>query len=269
MLKKPHYAALGVVVLLTLVLLKLPSGTATRLKLAISGLFLPLFGLAGSTQQLAGKAGNTLVPRRDLVQQIEQLQKENQQLRFQVLQANATAQENARLRQYFNLSHQLPWKLKLARVVARDPANWWRTIKIEAGTRDGVATNSPVITAAGVLVGRVAEVGFAHSQVVLLGDPACRVSALIEETRENGVISPSNASQVDNPMVDLGYLSRNSVIKPGQRVVTSGLGGIFPAGLLIGQIIDSHSVGYGLYNEARVRLAVNMNALEEVFVKLP
>jgi len=112
-------------------------------------------------------------------------------------------------------------------------------------------------------------VGFAHSQVVLLGDPACRVSALIEETRENGVISPSNASQVDNPMVDLGYLSRNSVIKPGQRVVTSGLGGIFPAGLLIGQIIDSHSVGYGLYNEARVRLAVNMNALEEVFVKLP
>jgi rod shape-determining protein MreC len=70
-------------------------------------------------------------------------------------------------------------------------------------------------------------------------------------------------------MVDLGYLSRNSVIKPGQRVVTSGLGGIFPAGLLIGQIIDAHSVGYGLYNEARVRLAVNLNALEEVFVKLP
>src|SRR5258708_31285823 len=108
MLKKRYYAALGVVVLLTLVLLKLPSGTATRLKLAISGLFLPLFGLAGSTQQLAGKAGNTLVPRRDLVQQIDQLQKENQQPRFQALQANGTAQENPPLHNNFTSSPQCP-----------------------------------------------------------------------------------------------------------------------------------------------------------------
>jgi rod shape-determining protein MreC len=224
---------------------------------------------ADSQPQLAAKAGNAIVPRRELLKQIDQLQKENQEQRFRLQQADATAQENSRLRQYFNLPQQVPWKLKIARVVARDPANWWHTIKIDAGSRDGVATNSPVLTAEGYLVGRVSDVGFAHSQVVLLGDPDCRVSVLIEETRDNGVIASASSSQLDNTIVDLGYLSRNSVIKPGQRVVTSGLGGIFPKGILIGQIVDSRTVEFGLYNEARVRLAVKMNSLEEVFVKLP
>jgi len=69
--------------------------------------------------------------------------------------------------------------------------------------------------------------------------------------------------------VQLGYLSRASALKPGQAVRTSGLGGIFPKGILIGQIVDFHTVDYGLYTEARVKLAVNLNLLGEVFVKMP
>ena len=58
----------------------------------------------------------------------------------------------------------------------RDPANWWRTVQIDLGSRDGIQTNQPVLTAEG-LVGRVSSVSYVSSQVVLIGDPNCRVSA--------------------------------------------------------------------------------------------
>lgn len=268
MLRRPHYIILGVVILLTVVVLKLPSRTAAQLKVAISGLFLPLFGLSGSAHHLSDKAGNAIISRTELARQLDQLQKENAELKIRAQRAQETELENARFRQYFRFPQKDRWNLRLARVVARDPANWWRTLKINLGSRDGVLTNAPVLTADG-LVGRVSEVGYAQSQVVLLGDPDCRLAVMIEETRDNGVIAPSSSSPLDNTLVDLTYLSRAATLKAGQRVVTSGLGGIFPPGILVGQIVDFRSFGYGLYNEARVKLEVKMNTLEEVWVKLP
>src|SRR5580765_1209380 len=102
MLKRSHYIALGLVALLTLILLNLNSQAAARLKLAISSLFLPLFGLASSTQQLANKADDALTSRSTLLKENEQLRRENQQLRLQVMQAEQIARENTRLRRLFD-----------------------------------------------------------------------------------------------------------------------------------------------------------------------
>ncbi len=276
MLRRSHYIALGGVILLTLVILKLPGRTATQLKAVISSFFLPLQGLAGSGRKVADKASDTVVPRRQLLEQMEYLQKENQALRVKVMQAEEALRENARLRQALGILKESPWKLRLARVVGRDPANWWRNLKIGLGSRDGVVNNAPVIAADGAsgrvaLVGRVSEVGLAQSRVVLLGDADCRVSVLIEdkESRDHGVIAPSSQTPLDFSMVEIGCLSRNTPLRAGQAVVTSGEGGIFPKGILVGHIVDWREVGYGLYKEARVSLVLNMNALEEVWVVLP
>ena len=269
MLRRRHYVALGVAVVVMLVLLKLPSRTVSQLKLGISGLFLPMFGVGGSASQLAEQAANAVMPRRELLRQMEEIQKQTHENRIRLMQAEEIARENARLRQQLGIPQQAPWmKMIPARVVARDPANWWHTIRIDVGLREGVTANCAVFTAEG-LVGRINQSSYTQSQVVLLGDPDCRVSAIIEETREAGTISPSSSSPLDNIIVDLSYLSRNAILRAGQRVVTSGYGGVFPKGILIGQIVDFRSIGYGLYNEARVKVAVRMNALEEVFVKLP
>ena len=267
MLKRPHYIALGLVVLLTLVILNLPSQTSARFKLGIGSLFLPLFGLASSSQQLAGTTGDTLVPRRELLKLNDGLRRENQQLRLQAIQAQETAGENARLRQLIGWQRQVSWKLKLARVVLRDPANWWRAVQIDLGSRDGLRVNLPVLTTDG-LVGRVSSVSLTRSQVVLLGDPNCKVSARVEnETRDTGIIGA--AGPLDTEFVELGYLSRGANLKPAQDVVTSGEGGIFPKGIPIGKIVDVQAVDYGLRAEARVKLAANLNALEEVWVMFP
>jgi rod shape-determining protein MreC len=118
------------------------------------------------------------------------------------------------------------------------------------------------------LVGRISSVSLTRSQVVLLGDPNCKVSARVEnEARDTGIIGPSGP--LDTEFVVLGYLSKNANLKPAQSVVTSGEGGIFPKGIPIGKIVDEQTVDYGLRTEARVRLAANLNALEEVWVMFP
>jgi rod shape-determining protein MreC len=268
MLRRPHYIALGLIVLLTLVTLNLPGRTTARLKLGIGGLFLPLFGLANSTQQAAGTVGDAVVPRRELLRQNEELRRNNERLGLQAVQAQETARENVRLRQLLGWQAQrTPWKLKLARVVLHDPANWWHTVQIDLGSRDGLQMNLPVLTMDG-LVGRVSAVGLTRSQVTLLGDPNCKVAARVEnETNDSGVIGPSGPLETE--LVELGFLSRNANLKPGQAVVTSGEGGIFPPGITIGKVVDVQAVDYGSRTEARVKLAANLNALHEVWVKLP
>jgi rod shape-determining protein MreC len=268
MFKKTNYVTLGTVLLLALVVLNMPNRVSTRLKMAVGGVFLPLFGVANSSQQLAAQGADALVPRSELLRQNEAFRRENQQLRIQLFQAAEGAQENERLRQLLGWQARAPWKLKLAHVVLRDPANWWRTVQIDLGSRDGLRENLPVLTADG-LVGRVASVGLTRSQVVLLGDPACRVSALVvNDAHDNGVILAA-ASPFDSALLNLGYVSHNAVLNPGQAVVTSGLGGIYPKGIPLGKVVDSRQVEFGLYTEARVKLAADLGALDDVWVLFP
>ena len=267
MLKRKHYLALGAVVLAALLIFSLPQRATSRLKLAVSSLFLPLFGLLHTAQQLPVAAADTVMPRSALLREIGELRRQNEQLNIQMKRAATTAQENDQLRALLGWQRQTPWRLKLANVVMRDPANWWRTVQIDLGSRDGVRENLPVLTTDG-LVGRVTSVGLTRSQVVLIGDPYCRVSALVENPAHDvGVIGPGGP--LDTSLVVLTYLSGNAVLKPGQTVVTSGEGGIYPRGITIGQIVDSQTVEYGLYTEARVKLAANLGALEQVWVLFP
>jgi rod shape-determining protein MreC len=267
MFKQKNYLALGAVALVVVLIFSLPPHVTDRLKLAIGSLFLPLLGLAGTAQQLPVVAADAALTRRELLKQFENLRRENDRLKVLALQATAIAQENDQLRSALGWQRQAPWKLKLANVVLRDPTDWWRTMEIDLGTRDGMVENLPVLTADG-LVGRVSSVGSTRSQVLLLGDPNCKVSALVENpAHDAGVISASGP--LDDSLVELTYLSGSANLKPGQSVITSGLGGIFPKGVPIGQIVDSRSVEYGLYTEARVKLNARLGALEQVWVLLP
>lgn len=265
MLKRSPYIILGFVTVFAAVILNLPPRTSARLKLALGSLFLPLFGLVGVSQHAAGKAALSLTPRSELERQAETLSRENQQLRLQALQTAETLRENDRLRTLLGWKQRHPqWNLKLARVILRDPANWWRTVTIDLGSRDGVREDQPVLTNDG-LVGRVKSVRLTNSQVVLLGDPNCNVSARVKsESRDAGIVSAGGP--FDSALVQMNYLPRNASVKPGEEVITSDEGGLFPSGIPIGRIMDSRAAQFGLYTEARVKLAANLSGLEEVWV---
>jgi rod shape-determining protein MreC len=268
MFKPQNYLAFGAVVIVAVVLLSLPTRVTSRLKLAVGSWFLPLFGLASAGQQLPADLADAVLPRRELLQQLDTLRRENQQLKSQAVQNAAIAGENDQLRALLNWQKQNPWRLKLANVIMRDPENWWRTVQIDRGTRDGIRENLPVISAGGFLVGRVSSVSLTHSQVVLIGDRNCRVSALVENSAHDmGIIVAGGT--LDTSLVEMTYLASSANLKSGQNVVTSGMGEIFPKGITIGQIVDARAVEYGLYTEARVRLSANLGSLEQVWVLFP
>jgi rod shape-determining protein MreC len=268
MFKQQNYLAIGAVVIVAVLLLSLPTRVTDRLKLAVGSWFLPLFGLASAGQTLPADLAESALPRRELLRQIDNLRRENQELRSQAIQSAAIARENDQLRALLNWQRQQPWRLKLANVVLRDPANWWRTVQIDLGSRDGMRVDLPVISPTGSLVGRVSSVDTTKSQIVLIGDPNCRVSATVENSaRDMGVIVPSGP--VDTSLVGLTYLASGANLKPGQNVITSGLGGVFPKGIPIGQVVDTRSVEFGLYTEARVKLNANLGSLEQVWVLFP
>jgi rod shape-determining protein MreC len=267
MLKRPHYIALGLIVVLTLIILNLPGRTAARLKLGVGSVFFPLFGAANASRQMTDGASDSLLSRGELQSQLGTLRKENEQMRQQLARADEALHENERLRKYVGWQQRQPWKLKLASVVLRDPANWWHSVQINLGSRDGVQTNMPVLTPEGALAGKVASVSLTHSQVVLLGDPNCKVAAKVESaTHDTGIIGASGPLEAQ--FVEMSYLSKNAELKPGQKVVTSGDGKVFPANILIGQVVDSHSVEYGLAEVATVKLEANLGGLEEVWVRM-
>ena len=269
MFKRPYYIALAIVALLILLVLNLPNGTTARIKTSLGGIFLPLFGITGVTQQASARAGDNLLPKSELIAENNSLRRQNQELRLQIAQAATSSNENDRLRQLVGWQKQNRWNLKLARVILRDPTNWWRTVQIDLGSRNGLSNNLAVLSPEGFLIGRVSSVSLTKSQVVLIGDPNCKVPALVEnDARNQGVIV--GGGPLDDSFVHLTHLASSANVKPGQRVATSELSAIYPKGILIGQIADNaRLVESGLITEAEVKLAANLSSLEEVWVLFP
>lgn len=267
MLRRPHYIASALVAVLILALLNLPAQTTAKIKLGIGSLFLPLFGVSGSARELASGSVDALLPRRELLRQRDAALRENQELRLLLQRFEPLERENARLRELVGWQRLQRGTTRLARVIGREPSNWWRTVQIDLGSRHGIRENLPVLTPQG-LVGRIASVSPTFSQVVLLGDPNCKVAARVEnQARDAGIIGP--AGPLERDLVELSYLARSANLKPGETVRTSGDGGVFPPDILVGTIVDSHAVEYGLYAVARVKLAANLSALDELFVLFP
>ncbi len=266
---KSQQTAVGAVLLTVFLLLVMPESARARLKSAIGALFLPVIGIS-TTGQVAleslgqlGASGSASSPTNqalgqapDVPPSLADLHVENALLREEINQ----------FRDANDWERRIPWESKLVRVVGRDPFNWWRRIKINLGSNKGIRFNQPVISAKGNLVGRVSELGPLTSWVVLAGDPNCRFSALIKESRsQGGIVSPRQYSS-DPRVVELTYLPNDVELRPGQAVVTSGLGGGFPKEIPVGLVVDSWISKDGLYTEARVKLHANLNQLETVRV---
>ncbi len=120
-----------------------------------------------------------------------------------------------------------------------------------------------VVTEEG-LVGKTTTVSESISIVLLVSDENCRVAATVEGTREQGIVSGERVAGAQTPLLDLNFLSKQANLQPGQKAYTSGVGGVFPSGLLIGTVQDFKV--RELDGQARLIPAVDLSKLEDVFV---
>ncbi|PYI96447.1 MAG: rod shape-determining protein MreC [Verrucomicrobia bacterium] len=201
---------------------------------------------------------------------LDQLEHENAALQVENRELRATNQslrdvehEVNRLRHALNYRERSVFKLIAAEIVARDSSTWWRTVTINRGRRDGIETDMPVVTDEG-LIGKTTSVSDVISVVLLVSDENCRVAASVEGSREQGIVSGQRVTTGLTPLMDLNFLSKQADLKPGQKVYTSGVGGVFPSGLLIG-VVKSYRVRE-LDGQAQLTPAVDLSHLEDVFV---
>lgn len=176
--------------------------------------------------------------------------------------------ENDRLRAMLNLEARSEYELIAAEVVARDPSNWFHTITINKGSFHGVEQNMAVVTSEG-LIGSVLSVSPISSQVLLLTDARRGVSAIVQRSREPGTVGIVETDPDQPGYLRMMNLPREANIQPGDTVISSGLGGIFPKGLVIGYVLETAEEDLGVLRYALLRPAANFNRLEEVFVVIP
>jgi rod shape-determining protein MreC len=200
----------------------------------------------------------TYVENRRLAERVRQLETE--------LQARSVrAEEGERLRELLGLRRVVPMDTVAAEVVGRDGVPWFRTLTIDKGEADGVALDAPVMSPTGV-VGRVFATGPRAARVQVLLDRDSGAGVLVERSRVSGVVSGqvSGPAAGENDLV-LKYVPDRSDVVVGDVVVTSGLDGIYPKGLVVGRV---HFVGAtsGLFRDIRVEPSARFDRLEEVLV---
>jgi rod shape-determining protein MreC len=217
---------------------------------------------ADAEEQIKGVV-NTSVNVDDVVRENTRIQQEVEKLRIIAQKYDETLEENNKFRAMLNYQKQTPFKLTAARVLRRSAANWWNTLIIDKGSEDGLVTDSPVITDIG-LVGKTGKIAARTAEIILLTDEECRVAARIEGTQAKGILSGDRGGFEMRPDLRLRFLDRTLKINPGANVFSTGDGGVFPAGLLLGKVklFESKDIS----GEAVVESAVDFNMLEDVFV---
>jgi rod shape-determining protein MreC len=205
------------------------------------------------------------------LKRLDELEKEVTLLRTQNKELMATNQalrgveaERNSLKRALGYREEAAFQLMPARIIARDPSTWFQKVTIDRGSEELIEPDQPVLTEAG-LVGKTTSVISAHSaQIILITDENCRVSARIEGTREQGIVQGERAVKGGTPGVGLGFLSKQANLQPGRAVYTSGIGKVYPEGILIGAIEDFRVRELDSY--ATIKPAVDLTTLEDVFV---
>ncbi len=169
--------------------------------------------------------------------------------------------QHQRLQQLLNFKERVSPETLVAAVVGRDANHWTEIILIDKGTRDRVGKGFPVMTHEG-LVGQVIHAAPALSQVMLITDFRSGVDALVQRTRAGGVVSGRGRN-----IAELKFLPVGADVQPGDRVISSGLGRVFPKGLIIGEVKEVHRNG-SQFQQVEVRPSIDASRLEEVLVLL-
>ena len=192
----------------------------------------------------------------------EELRQALRRTREQNHRLQEVALSNQRLRQLLEFQQKTDRRAVAAEVIGKDPSPWFKTIIIDKGHRDGLTKSMPVVVPEGI-VGQVIEVAGIYSKVLLVIDQNSAVDALVQRTRARGIV----AGAIDSGCL-FKYVLRKHDVQVGDAVITSGLDGVFPKGLRVGQVSGVVKRTAGIFQEVTVTPYADFETLEEVLVIL-
>lgn len=219
-------------------------------------------GIASSKQSLSSLWDNYL----SIVNTSKEnsiLKKQISRLRSDITSMEEMRKENLRLKRLLSFSEELSHQKIMAQVVGWDSANEFKVIRLNKGTRHGIKAMAPVVTNQG-LVGYVYRATENYSDVLTILDQNNRVDIVVERTRTHGIVEG-----VFNFKCALKYIMRNEQVEVGDKLITAGVGGIYPKGIKVGMITDISKENFGMTLSIEVVPSVEFDKLEEVLVMIP
>lgn len=221
-------------------------------------------GLATLTGRISESLA-TVQDFRDLQQRVAELERINQSLIVETLRLTEVERENQRLRELLSFAETRPgFELRggqiIARVIGQDSNNFLNFVMIDLGARHGIEVGMPVVNDQG-LVGRIGSMTDTTAKVLLITDTSSTVNGILQASRLTGVV---NGVPGSDPV--MGFIPQGTEVGIGEVVLTSGMGGNFPKGIPIGQVVAVRQRDFEVFQEAVVRTTVDFGRLEFVMV---
>lgn len=253
------YVAIAIV-LMTVWFREPETGPLHRIRVVVHSITAPV-SAAGEwstapVRDFFGWAGDLGVSR----SQLEQLRDQNEKMRARVAELEEARLENERLRQLVKLVQANDLQSVGAHVIGRPTNAWEGVITIDRGSNHGIAVGMPVVGSLGLL-GQTVQVSKGSARVRLITDQRSGVAAMIQRSRAEGVVNGAIDGQLS-----LDFVSTETTVRAGDVVITSGLGGVFPKGLLIGEILSAERTTGALQQAIVVVPASDPSSTEEVLV---
>lgn len=192
--------------------------------------------------------------------QLEALRKQNDELRKTVSDLQEAKLQNDRLKGLVAFAQASKLRSLGASVIGRPTNSWEGVITIDRGTTDGVRPGMPVVGPAGVL-GQTVDVTANSARVRLVTDPNSGVAAMVQSSRVPGIVKGS----IDGGL-SLDFVSTDTTVRAGDVIITSGLGGVFPKGLIVGEVTKVQKSPADLYQHITLDPSGQLSGIEEVLV---
>ena len=256
-----------VIILLVVLIITAGDNNMSGTESVVGSLFTPIQnGLYSATNAIANFF-ERIFSGADLRTENANLEARVAELEGQLQDYEDIKRENERLSALLNFDTETnALEFVTARVIAKSPGYWFNIILLNVGISDGVAVDMPVVNGDG-LIGRVVAVGAGYCRVVTIADASGDVSALVERTRDHGMLTGTvSTGDEDEAVLTMSYLPLDADLVPGDTVVTSGLAGVFPKGIIIGDVTEVSQSSDGMRNEAIIKPRVDFYHLEEVMV---
>jgi rod shape-determining protein MreC len=220
--------------------------------------------LTGSVRG-AVETARTVTAVDEIVAENQALRTEVERLRRDAVRAPELEREVVELRELLGLRREgNEWQWLDARAIGFDSSNLFRSMVINRGERDGLVDGMTVMTSRG-LVGRIILISTSWARVLLISDASSTANAMVQRTRARGVVY-GQRSAGGKPSLVMRFVPQGDEMKVGDRVITSGVGGIFPAGIAVGTITQVQRRETDMFQEATVEPSADLLRIENVYV---
>jgi len=202
-----------------------------------------------------------------VVEENADFQKENLELKEHIAKLSGLEDENSRLREALKLKGLFSgYEIIGANIVGSDPGNFLFNYRIDVGSLDGVKIDDPVIASNNLMIGRIYSVGLTSSVIMPLIDELSGVSAWTTKSQGGHAIVRGDIEYKADGMCLMDTISETMELKVGDILETSGMGGIFPKGILIGEVVEIHKEASLIERHAVIQPFIDFNSIEEVYI---